>query len=75
FLADCLCANFPESEYRVAQFNTRFKKITFPGDVLTATGEIKQVQSDGSVSVSLWTENQKGEVTAQGEALVKLLTK
>ncbi|NDD05842.1 MAG: dehydratase, partial [Proteobacteria bacterium] len=56
-------------------FNTRFKKITFPGDVLTATGEIKQVQSDGSVSVSLWTENQKGEVTAQGEALVKLLTK
>jgi acyl dehydratase len=71
FIADGLVFNFPEREFRVEHFSCRFKKVTFPGDKLKVKGQIKKVQQENqSFLVSIWTENQKGEVTSQGEALV-----
>jgi len=70
FIADGLCANFSENKYKVEKLSTRFKKVTFPGDVLTVQGEIKKIQPDGRLLISLWTENQKGEITSTGEAEV-----
>lgn len=70
FLADGLCANFSENSYRVEKLSTRFKKVTFPGDVLTVEGEVKKIHPNGVLLISLWTQNQKGEITSTGEALV-----
>lgn len=73
FIADGLVFNFPENQYRVEELSSRFKKVTLPGDKLTVKGEIKKVDlQKGSLLVSLWTENQRGEITTQAEAtLVK----
>src|SRR5437588_679307 len=43
FMADHVLYNFPEKEYRLERLKTRFKKVTFPGDELTCSGEIKKI--------------------------------
>ena len=70
FLGDCLTLNFPLEAFELKKFNCRFKKVTFPGDVVTSAGKVRSVNPDGSLTVSLWTENQLGEHTLEGEALV-----
>lgn len=67
FLADAVAANFPPSQYRFARMRTRFRKVTFPGDVLRCEGRLKQIHEDGSLVVTISTVNQKGEVTTDGE--------
>jgi len=69
FLADAIRLNFPESEFKVERFSARFRKVTFPGSVLTVKGKIKKVESD-SVVLLLSIENEAGEVTTSGEAQV-----
>ena len=56
FLGDCLSLNFPNERFELKNFNCRFKKVTFPGDVITSGGKIRSVNSDGSLTVTLWTE-------------------
>ena len=73
FLADALRQNFPFQDYRVKRLSSRFKKITFPGDQLEIKDKVKKIDSEG-VWVLLWIENQKKEVTTQGEALVEPLS-
>lgn len=70
FTADLLTLNFPPSEYAVKKMSTRFRKVTFPGDVIRCEGEVKTVNEDGSLTVSFWTQNQKGENTTEGEAVI-----
>lgn len=73
FLADGVCFNFPESQYFVESVSARFKRVTFPGDVLTVHGKIKNHNPETrTVTAQLWIENQKGEVTTQGEARVRV---
>jgi len=71
FLADALRRNFPSQKYQVKNLSCRFKKITFPGDQLEIKGKVKKVSPEGRSLVSLWIENQKGEVTTQGEATIE----
>jgi acyl dehydratase len=68
FMADHLIHNFPEASYKLLRLKTRFRKVTFPGDRLVCGGKVKSIQPDGSLLVSLWTTNQKGENTTEGEA-------
>lgn len=71
YLADVLGLNFPEVEYDLTRFKGRFRKVTFPGDSLTLEGEIKNVQENGYLTVSVWAKNQSGEVKVDGEADLK----
>lgn len=70
FMGDCVNYNFPPNEYEIKSFSCRFKKVTFPGDKITASGKIKSTNADGSITLALWTENQQGEHTLEGEALI-----
>ena len=74
FLGDCIDYNFPSDQFALKKFNCRFKKVTFPGDVITAKGKVKSIHEDGSITVALWAENQTGEHTVEGEAFIKPLT-
>jgi acyl dehydratase len=67
FLADFILQNFPEAKFTLNKFQTRFRKVTFPGDVLTCEGEIKNQGPEG-IRVSVWILNQNGEKTSDGEA-------
>ncbi len=70
FLGDHLRFNFPPETFQVKRLRTRFKKVTFPGDVLSCEGRIRRVEPDGTLLVSLHTRNQRGEITTEGEAEV-----
>ncbi len=70
FLGDCLNYNFPPEKFELKKFSCRFKKVTFPGDIITSSGKIKGVNPDGSLIVTLWSENQSGQHTLEGEALM-----
>ncbi|MBY0372145.1 MaoC family dehydratase N-terminal domain-containing protein [bacterium] len=73
FLADHLQYNFPPSEYHVVKLRSRFRKVTFPGDVLSCEGRVKKAES-GSLHVALLTRNQRGEITTEGEAEIKKIS-
>jgi acyl dehydratase len=67
FLGDHIRFNFPETHYQVQRFKVKFKKVTFPGDVLSCEGSVRKVGPD-EITVIVRTKNQKGEVTTEGEA-------
>ena len=56
---------------KVTEMSCRFKAMTFPGDVITVCGVVKNVQ-DGLVECDLETRNQKDEVTTTGHASIKI---
>jgi acyl dehydratase len=68
FLGDVVGLNFPEPAWTLTKLRTRFRKVTFPGDVITCRGKVKQVGEGGLLVVTLATVNQKGETTTEGEA-------
>lgn len=70
FMGDLIDFNFPPSQYKLKQFSCRFKKVTFPGDVITSKGKVKSIDSEGKITLTLWAENQTGEHTVEGEAVV-----
>ena len=70
FLSDHLLFNFPGGKFRVVKVKARFRKVTFPGDVLSCEGKIKKTLLGGGYLVTLATRNQNGEVTTDGEAEV-----
>jgi acyl dehydratase len=68
YLGDHLQFNFPADKYKVLKLRSRFRKVTFPGDVLSCEGKVKRIDPDGRTWVSLLTRNQRGEITTEGEA-------
>jgi acyl dehydratase len=55
--------------WRLKQFKTRFKAMTFPGDVISIGGSVTSVTEDGNeVAIDLQARNQKGEVTTTASA-------
>lgn len=72
FVGDFIRLHYPHSEYLVKKIRTRFRKVTFPGDVLTCGGEIQKETAEG-VTLSLWVKNQAGEVTVDGECEITKL--
>lgn len=74
YLADHLRYNFPQGQFALQRYKSRFRKVTYPGDVLTCEGEIKSIFPDGAIVVSVRAKNQKGETTIDGEAELKPLS-
>ena len=68
FLGDLIRHNFDETSYRLSRFQSRFRKVTFPGDIIRCEGEIKKIQPDGATVVAVRARNQREEVTTEGEA-------
>jgi acyl dehydratase len=74
FMADTCLANFPVDRYRVVKIGTRFRKVTFPGDVLECGGTVKKLLPENMLCVGLWIKNQKGETTTDGEAEIQIIS-
>lgn len=70
FLGDHLQFNFPPSQFRVLKLRARFRKVTFPGDVLSCEGKVRRIDPGGKYFIALHTRNQRGEVTTEAEAEV-----
>ncbi len=50
------------------KYGVRFTRQVWPGDTLTAKAEVVSVDG-GMATIRVWTENQKGEVVVEGEAV------
>ncbi len=55
-------------------YGVRFVRQVWPGDTLTASGEVKSISDAGEVELSLVTKNQQGEPVVTGEARALLPT-
>ena len=56
---------------RILDLSCRFKAMTFPGDVITVHGLVREVKAQ-EVFCDLETRNQNGELTATGHATLLL---
>jgi len=54
----------------VERLSTRFKAVTFPGDVITVSGEVTEVAKTHTV-IKLIAKNAAGVVTLEGSAIIK----
>jgi acyl dehydratase len=61
---------------RLRRFQSRFVKIIWPGDVLTARGRVveRRFEPNGryAIDVEVWAENQRGELVVRGLATFQL---
>ena len=55
----------------VQKITARFKAVTFPGDVITVEGTVTEA-AGGTALIQLTAKNQKGVVTLEGTATVRL---
>lgn len=53
---------------KLVKFSSRFKAMTFPGDVISVGGVVKRAEP-GRLVLDLQAKNAKGEVTTTGEAV------
>jgi acyl dehydratase len=53
------------------KINVSYKSFSYPGDTLACRGTVKEVV-DNTVTLDIWVENQKGEKTVTGTAIVQL---
>ncbi len=56
----------------LTSYGVRFVRQVWPGDTLTATGEVVSITPEGDVELSLVTKNQQGEAVVTGEARARL---
>jgi acyl dehydratase len=55
------------------KINVSYKGFAYPGDTLTCRGVVKDKSAEVNiVTLDIWIENQKGEKTTTGTAIVKL---
>jgi acyl dehydratase len=54
------------SKWRVLKSNTRFRSMTYPGDVVSVGGSVKN-RTETEMTLDLQAKNQKGEVTTSGQ--------
>ena len=60
---------------RVLKYGCSYRGMDVPGDTLTCKGKVTRKYVDGNdklVEAEIWLENDKGEITTQGTALVLL---
>lgn len=57
---------------RISELSCRFRAMTFPGDTITVNGSVRDVREDG-IHCDLEARNQKGELTATGQALLNVI--
>jgi acyl dehydratase len=53
------------------KINVSYKSFSYPVDTLTCRGTVKDV-TEAVVTLDIWVENQKGEKTVTGTAIVQL---
>lgn len=54
------------------KLNVSYKGLNFPGDTLTCRGIVREKLDGGLIALDVRVENQRGEKTVTGTALVKL---
>jgi acyl dehydratase len=59
------------SQFRVQRISTRFKAVTFPGDVVTVSGEVVSV-AEKAAEIKLTAKTQAGTVTLEGSATITI---
>ena len=57
----------------LAKLNVSYKGLNFPGDTLVCRGIVREKLGDGLIALDVRVENQRGEKTVTGTAVVKLL--
>ena len=57
----------------LAKLNVSYKGLNFPGDTLVCRGIVREKVGDGLIALDVRVENQRGEKTVTGTAVVKLL--
>ena len=57
---------------RLRKLDVAYKGLNFVGDILTCRGFVKEVLSaESSIMLEIWVENQQGEKTVSGSAVVQ----
>lgn len=74
FLVQMLC-DWMGPEGSLKKLSVSYKGLNFPGDTLTCRGVVKDKSEDEGhqlVTLDVWAENQRGEKTVVGAAVVVL---
>jgi acyl dehydratase len=61
--------NLGQKSGKIAEFSSRFKAMAFPGDVITVSGTIREIDLN-QVECDLEARNQKNEITTTGYAVL-----
>jgi len=76
YLSQMMTIAFGQSWLSTGKLNVRFKEPARPGDVITVSGNIKNIEQEGNeirVNCNVLCQNQKGEVVITGESSLRLL--
>ena len=78
YISQMMTIAFEQDWISRGKLNVRFKEPARPGDVVTASGNIRKVESadnETKVHCNVFCYNQKGQVVISGEASVSLVQK
>lgn len=68
-----LVADWAGGPDRIARLHARFKAVTFPGDVITVSGEVAALdETQRTADLKLFAKKPDGTVTLEGSATVRL---
>ncbi|MCL2706937.1 MAG: dehydratase [Dehalococcoidia bacterium] len=71
FLCQML-SNWQGAACRLKKLDISYREFNYLGDTITCCGRVREVSSDRrSVTVEIWAENQRGEKTVCGNALLQ----
>jgi len=75
YLSQMMTIAFGQSWLSWGKLNVRFKEPARPGDVITASGNIRNIEQEESeirVNCNVLCQNQRGEVVITGESSLRL---
>ena len=75
YLSQMMTIAFEHNWLSGGKLKVRFKEPARPGDVITASGEIRNIEQEGNeikVHCNVLCQNQKGEAVITGESSLKL---
>lgn len=75
YLSQLMTITFGQSWLSTGKLNVRFKEPARPGDVITASGNIRSTEEKGNkiqINCNVLCQNQKGEVVITGESSLSL---
>lgn len=74
YLSQMMTIAFGKSWLAGGKLNVRFKEPARPGDVITASGNIRNIEPEGNeirVTCNVLCQNQRGEVVITGESSLR----
>jgi acyl dehydratase len=57
----------------VISIEAQYRGVDFEGDTLTVCGRVTAVNDDATIVLEVWIDNQRGECTTRGQAIVQLV--